>query len=123
LAFLEDALEEIVGPLGDEFDEAETDVQRRPDGSIEMIGELALPEAATELGLTDLPDDTDTIGGYIVAELGRLPRAGDEVQLGRYQVKVTHVERNRIAKLVFFKASPDTEAPPAEPGDEDSRKD
>jgi len=122
LAFLEDALEEIVGPLGDEFDEAETDVQRRPDGSIEMIGELALPEAATELGLTDLPDDTDTIGGYIVAELGRLPRVGDQVRLGRYQVKVTHVERNRIAKLVFFKASPDTKAPPAEPGDEENRK-
>jgi len=100
LAFLEDALEEIVGPIRDEFDSAPDDgVARRPDGTLEMPGALPLPEAADALGLSDWEEEADTIGGHIVALLGRLPRKGDKLTLGRYRVTVAEVTRRRIDRL------------------------
>jgi len=102
LAFLEDAIEEIVGPIRDEFDDDVPSVRRLSDGSVEMPGSLALPEAAEELELPDLNDESeDTIGGHIVAILGRLPRKGDQLQLGPYQVTVADVSRRRISLLRF----------------------
>jgi CBS domain containing-hemolysin-like protein len=82
LAFREDALEEIVGPLGDEFDEEEPEIAELDDGAFELRGRVPLPEVEDLLEL-DLPDDEreeeDTIGGHVTARLGRLPRKGDSV--------------------------------------------
>jgi CBS domain containing-hemolysin-like protein len=101
LAFLEDALEELVGPIQDEFDEAEADVKNVGGGVLEVSGAMALPEAADVLQLADLGDEADTIGGYVVASLGRLPRHGDELRVGSYHVTVVEVRRRRIARLRF----------------------
>jgi CBS domain containing-hemolysin-like protein len=101
LAFLEDALEEIVGPIFDEFDEATQDVVRLGSGAIEMPGSLSLPEAAGVLELGDLEDESDTIGGYVVARIGRLPRKGDSLEVGGWVVTVASVLRRRIERLRF----------------------
>jgi CBS domain containing-hemolysin-like protein len=101
LAFLEDALEEIVGPIFDEFDEAPPGVVRLGTGAIEVPGALSLPEAAGVLELGDLEDESDTIGGYVVARIGRLPRKGDRLQVGDWMVNVTSVVRRRIERLRF----------------------
>jgi CBS domain containing-hemolysin-like protein len=101
LAFLEDALEEIVGPIFDEFDEATPGVVRLGSGSIEMPGSLSLPEAAGVLELGDLEDESDTIGGYVVARIGRLPRKGDRLEVGDWAVTVESVLRRRIERLRF----------------------
>jgi CBS domain containing-hemolysin-like protein len=100
LAFLEDALEEIVGPIGDEFDEPEATVRSLGGGVTELPGSLALPEAAKLLGADDLGDESDTIGGYVVARLGRLPRSGDELAIGRYRLRVEEVQHRRIVRLI-----------------------
>jgi CBS domain containing-hemolysin-like protein len=101
LAFLEDALEEIVGPLHDEFDEEPLLIKRHPSGAIEMSGSVALPEAADLLELGGLDEDADTIGGFVVASLGRLPRVGDELRIGGYRARVVVITRRRIDKLMF----------------------
>ena len=101
LAFLEDALEKIVGPLGDEFDDEPTPLVRHPDGSIEVVGDLEFPEAQRLLELRDIKDEADTIGGAVIALLGRLPEQGDTLHMGQYRVEVTSVSRNRIRKLLF----------------------
>ncbi len=101
LAFLEDALEKIVGPLGDEFDDEPDVVVRHPDGSIEVVGKLELPEAERLLDLRNIEHEADTIGGIVIAKLGRLPKQGDTLHLGQYRVEVASVSRNRILKLVF----------------------
>lgn len=99
LAFLEDALEEIVGPIQDEFDEEGPEVRRLDGGVIELSGAMSLPEAAECLDL-DLEDESeDTIGGHVVARLGRLPRRGDQLVLGPYRVTVTEVTRRRVGSL------------------------
>lgn len=100
LAFLEDALERIVGPIHDEFDVVETETTQLPDGTIEMWGDVALPEAEQLLALRDL-GEFDTIGGLVVAELGRVPQPGDTIEVGAHKVTVLTVHKNRIERLRF----------------------
>jgi CBS domain containing-hemolysin-like protein len=101
LAFLEDALEEIVGPIHDEFDEEPEGVEHLGSGVIEMPGSLALPEAAEALGLANLEEESATIGGYVVALLGQLPRKGDQLEIGPWRATVTSVVRRRIERMRF----------------------
>jgi CBS domain containing-hemolysin-like protein len=105
LAFLEDALEEIVGPLSDEFDEEEIGIERLEGGGLRIPGGLALPKAVELLGL-DVPIDAEpeTIAGLVTARLGRLPRRGDTVKLGRFTTTVEKVSRRRVISL---KLTPD----------------
>ena len=104
LAFLEDALEEIVGPILDEFDVAEPSLVQLPNGAMEVPGALSLPEAADLLGLDGLGEEADTIGGYVIAKLGRMPRKGDVVRIGPFDVTVSSVTRRRIERLRFATA-------------------
>jgi magnesium and cobalt exporter, CNNM family len=100
LAFLEDAIEEIVGPIQDEFDAQDpSPVSHLSNGVLEVPGALALPEAIELLALPEPTEETDTIGGYVVARLGRLPARGDTLEIGRYRVTVTDVARRRVTRL------------------------
>jgi CBS domain containing-hemolysin-like protein len=99
LAFLEDALEEIVGPIRDEFDDHEDGARGIGGGALDVPGSMALPEAEDLLGADDLGDESDTIGGHIVSILGRLPRQGDEMDIGDFRVRVAEVRQRRITRL------------------------
>jgi len=100
LAFLEDALEEIVGPIPDEFDRMTPLILRPSPSVIEMAGAVSLPEAAETLEV-DLGGEHDTIGGWVVASLGRIPSAGDVLELPDYRVSILKVVRGRVARLRF----------------------
>ncbi|PRQ07193.1 hemolysin family protein [Enhygromyxa salina] len=106
MVFLEDALEEIVGPLHDERDEVKAAFEQRDDGVIEMDGALDLPAASSLLGV-EIVDTHDTVGGYIIAALGRLPRKGDTLVVGAYDAEVVRVGRRRsIARVCFTPREP-----------------
>jgi CBS domain containing-hemolysin-like protein len=109
LAFLEDAIEEIVGPIRDEFDEELPDVRELPSGVLEVPGRLSLPDAEDRLGLDLEEGHADTIGGHVVELLGRLPHRGDQLELGPYKVTVAEVTRRRITSLRFDPTEPETE--------------
>ena len=110
LAFREDALEVIVGPLGDEFDEEESDFVSLPDGSYEVRGRVSLPEVESRLEL-DIPEDEqeeeDTIGGHVTARLGRMPRKGDVVPVGRFVATVIDDAHRRVQRLRLAPADSD----------------
>ncbi|MBI4820888.1 MAG: HlyC/CorC family transporter [Deltaproteobacteria bacterium] len=105
LAFLEDALEEIVGPIHDEFDKAEPDVKKLGEDLFEMSGSLSLPEAADFLRVANL-GDSDTIGGYVVSRLGRLPKKGDTVDVESFRLTVVEISRRRASRLRIEKIAP-----------------
>jgi CBS domain containing-hemolysin-like protein len=111
LAFREDALEEIVGPLGDEFDDEDPDFVELSDGSYELHGRMPLPELEDRLDF-DLSEEEreeeDTIGGHVTARLGRLPKQGDAVRVGPYLATVTDASRRRVQKLRMVLAAPDS---------------
>ena len=112
LAFLEDAIEEIVGPIRDEFDEQLPDVRQLSPGVLEVPGSLSPPDAEDRLELELEEGHADTIGGHVVEVLGRLPHKGDKLQLGPYRVTVFEVTRRRISSLRFEKIEPDSPRAP-----------
>jgi len=107
LAFREDALEEIVGPLGDEFDETRQAFRGLPDGGYELPGSMSLPEVCDRLDF-ELAEDEDeaeeTIGGHVTARLGRLPRKGDRTRVGPYEAIVLETSRRRVQRLRMLPA-------------------
>lgn len=102
MVFLEDALEEIVGPIHDEFDSRAPWIETKGEG-IEMAGSVPLPDAAETLGL-DLGTEEDTIGGFIVSQLKRLPVEGDEVEVLPFRAKVLSMSRRRVTRVRFVKS-------------------
>jgi CBS domain containing-hemolysin-like protein len=111
MAFLEDALEEIVGPIQDEFDDEEESVSSPDSDVVEMRGEVPFPEALDLLDLDEIGAD-DTIGGHVVSLLRRLPKEGDQLTMGPYRVTVTKVTRRRVLQLRFEGIKDETENPP-----------
>jgi len=102
LAFREDALEEVVGPLGDEFDDDERDYLEPSEGVFEIRGRMSVPEVEDRLDFelpADEREEQDTIGGHVTARLGRLPRKGDSVRVGPYMATVIDASRRRAQRL------------------------
>jgi CBS domain containing-hemolysin-like protein len=96
---LEDVIEELVGPIHDEFDAEKPELQKRPDGSYQVAGGMLVEELEEALGLELSDRDEDTIGGVVFSELGRNPVVGDRVELGPILLEVTEMQRNRVRTL------------------------
>jgi CBS domain containing-hemolysin-like protein len=97
---VEDIIEEVVGEIADETDPAAGEVRRLPDGDWFVRGHVAVTDLA-DYGV-DLPADSDaynSVGGFVFAELGRLPRRGDAVTAGSYSIRVESVRDNRIESV------------------------
>jgi len=91
LLTLEDLLEELFGEIKDEFDLEGPELTRAPDGSWLARGEIEVGKLRESLG-DRLPDgDEPTLGRLIVRRLGRIPRAGDRVRLGKYEIAIEKV--------------------------------
>jgi len=110
LAFREDALEEIVGPLGDEFDEDQPEFLEVARGVFELSGRMSMPEVCDRLDFEidwEEDEEVDTIGGHVAARLGRLPRRGDGVEVGPYRATVLDVARRRVQRLRLERIEPE----------------
>lgn len=106
LITVKDVVEEFVGDLRDELDKDQPGFETRDDGSIIVDGSMAL----TALPIAELSRATeisgDTVGGYIISQLGRLARPGDRVRLLDYEATVEDVRRRRIGRVVFKRWTP-----------------
>jgi CBS domain containing-hemolysin-like protein len=94
---VEDIIEEVVGEIDDETDPAGGEIRRLANGDWFVRGHVAITDLH-DYGLT-LPVDTDaynSVGGFVFAELGRLPRRGDTVNADGYSIRVESVRENRI---------------------------
>jgi len=94
---VEDIIEEVVGEIADETDPAGGETRRLAHGDWFVRGHVAITDLL-DYGL-ELPVDTDaynSIGGFVFAELGRLPKRGDTVRADGYSIRVESVRENRI---------------------------
>jgi CBS domain containing-hemolysin-like protein len=99
---LEDLVEEVVGEIQDEQDLEEIPpVTRHSDGSFEADGRLTLDVAKRDLGLTlpTLPPDVETLGGFVLSQLGELPVPGDSIDGAGFRLTVLEVRDRRIRRL------------------------
>jgi CBS domain containing-hemolysin-like protein len=94
---VEDIIEEVVGEIDDETDPAGGAVRRLANGEWFVRGHVALSDLM-DYGL-ELPVDTDaynSVGGFVFAELGRLPKRGDTISADGYSIRVESVRENRV---------------------------
>ena len=94
---VEDIVEEVVGEITDETDPAGGAVRRLANGDWFVRGHVAVTDLH-DYGL-ELPVDTDaynSVGGFVFAELGRLPKRGDTINADGYSIRVESVRENRI---------------------------
>ena len=102
---LEDLLEEIVGEIRDEYDEdEEDDIIQINDNEYIISGITRLNDLEDLINLpeSDEDDDYDSVGGYIVSQLGRLPQDGDEVTIGNLRFIVEECDKYRIIKAHLY---------------------
>jgi CBS domain containing-hemolysin-like protein len=110
LVTLEDILEEIVGEIQDEFDTENPRMEATPEGYV-VDGLVLLEEIASRLGFVAPEHESSTLGGYVIARLGRIARIGDLVRLDGYAAKVIEMKGRRVSKLlVTAQASVPSEA-------------
>ena len=95
---MEDLLEEIVGEIYDEYDVGAPATQTGPEG-ITVPGAMALEDTGEKLEL-ELDDEThQTLGGYVFARLGRLPKPGDRVNIPGGALEVVEMDGKRVGKV------------------------
>jgi putative hemolysin len=93
---IEDIVEQIVGEIQDEHDKTPATVERLPDGSYRVAGRERVEDLNDALDW-DLPTgDFETVAGLVLATLHRLPRVGEEFQVGRHTFTVLEADQRRI---------------------------
>lgn len=97
LVSMEDIIEELVGEIEDEYDLAETELHRRPDGSVMVQARMPIDELNEELG-TKLPesDEYDSLGGYIFSVLGHIPVPGETLEVPGYTLRIHSATQRKI---------------------------
>lgn len=108
LITLEDLLEEIVGEIHDEYDENEEDfVKKVNDLEYIVEGSLNLDDLNDRLNLDLESEDYDSLGGFIIEHLDRLPEVGDEVSTGTgVRMVVEKLDKNRIESVHLYLPEP-----------------
>jgi len=99
LVTLEDLLEEIVGEVSDPFDKSTPEIQRQADGSVIIEGMTLIEEVNQQLGLSLQDSDYDTIAGFMLGGLGRIPRVGDTIERDGVRLRVEAMDGLRIASI------------------------
>jgi CBS domain containing-hemolysin-like protein len=102
---LEDVVEEIVGDVRDEYDRPESAVRALAKGAWIVSGLLRADEVAEATGFAMPEGEYETLAGLMLAELGRIPSAGDGVTVGDTRLTVVRMDRHRIADVRIAKQS------------------
>ena len=116
---LEDILEELVGEIWDEHDEATEDFRQQSDGSWLVSGSASVDDLYETLGLPEDEDiDSNTVNGLVQEKTCHLPKVGDHFTLGGYEGVVTRTARRRVTEVRFTHTAP---APQDDEKDKDKR--
>ena len=113
---LEDLMEEVIGEIHDEYDVAREPARSLRGGDVDVDGLLNLEDFQDRTGL-ELPEGPyETVAGFVINELGRLPEAGESVLALDHRFTVTELDGRRIARVRVSPAP--EEEPSGAPGDD-----
>jgi putative hemolysin len=99
LVTIEDMLEEIVGEIRDEYDVESEPIVDEGGGRFVVNAKVDIDEVAQRLGVRIAREGFETVGGYLLTHLGRVPAVGERVEIDGLLVDVLEVERRRIHKV------------------------
>jgi magnesium and cobalt transporter len=113
LITIEDVLEEIVGEIEDEFDDAdaESGIYSLADGSMRVAGNATIAEVNNSFNVSRPEDAFDTIGGIVSHELGHVPRRGEVTRLGGLQFAVMLTRGGAVRWFKVTRPDPDSATP------------
>jgi putative hemolysin len=101
---LENLLEELVGPIRDEYDAAEQPETRLVgEGVLVASGDADLDQIADTLEVKLHGQEVDTVGGLVYSALGRIPQVGDTVDIGEATIEVLRMLGNRVGQVRIVK--------------------
>jgi putative hemolysin len=103
LVTIEDLLEEIVGEIRDEDDVESEPIVDEGNGSFVFSAKVSFDDLRERLGLEVEPEGFETVGGYVLARLGRVPAVGETFEIDGLVAEVHEAERRRIHKVRFRK--------------------
>ncbi|MCW4453811.1 CBS domain-containing protein [Flavobacterium sp. MXW15] len=113
LVTIEDVLEQIVGEIDDEHDEAEdhtAQIAIQADGQYVVDALTAIGDFNERFGADFPDDDYDTIGGLVTEAIGHLPETGDELTLDRFVFRVARADARRVQAFHVTVLAPDAQA-------------
>lgn len=99
LVTIEDMLEEIVGEIRDEYDVETEPVVDEGGGRFTFSGKVDIDEVAQRLNVQISREGFETVGGYLMTHLGRVPSVGEQVDIDGMHVEVLEVDRRRVSKV------------------------
>jgi magnesium and cobalt transporter len=105
LLTIEDVLEQIVGDIEDEydFDEASDNILPEPGGRFRVKALTQIADFNAAFGTTFSDTDHDTVGGLVIAELGRLPKRGETATIAGLKFQVLRADSRRVYTLIVEK--------------------
>ena len=111
LVTLEDIVEEIVGEIRDEYDQAEElEFQQVSEDEVIFSGRIDLDDVYDILGVDLTEDMADTLGGYIYGQIGRVPVGGEQIKVDGWLLTVSQVSGRRIRKVMAKRVGHSIEA-------------
>ena len=99
LVTIEDLLEEIVGEIRDEYDVEADPIVEETAGTFVFRGGVSIDDMTKRLGITIEQQGFETVAGYILARLGRVPQAGESFDIDDVNVFVLEAERRRVHRV------------------------
>ena len=99
LVTLEDLLEEIVGEVSDPFDRVTPEIEKLPEGSFLIDGLCLIEDVNDHLDLNLINPAYDTIAGYTLGKMGRIPKINDKIEGDQVQIEVESMDGMRIERL------------------------
>lgn len=101
LVTLEDLIEEIFGEIRDEYEVEERPKVRRRKGAIVLSARMHTDEAEELLGIKFPEGEYETVGGFVLEQLERIPRRGESFQYDKYQVTILEATERAVTRVRF----------------------
>lgn len=99
---IEDLIEEIVGEIEDEYDKEEREIQKIKDNEYLVYGKTKISDVNEVFGTEIQCRNFDSIGGFIIDTLGKIPEKGEEIKYENITILIEEVNKNRIEKIRVF---------------------
>jgi putative hemolysin len=103
---LEDILEHLVGDIDDEHDPQQNNLVRLADGRLFINSRSRISTFFEKVGLPEPPGDWDTVGGWVITSLGRIPEQGELIQIDNLRFKIITASASHLSTLILESTGP-----------------
>lgn len=102
IATIEDLVEEIVGDISDEYDEDEKEIDVVKEDEYIVSGSIRINDINELIGTTIESEEFDSVGGFIIGQLGRFPEAKEAIEYNNIKFVIEDIDKNRIKKVRIY---------------------